>query len=148
MNTILRGLFLFLFVNTIILSCNTKNENKEEAEKHTKKQINPNGDSELALLMREMYDEALLMKKQIKNGEKIKIKLDHDKILTAQATEPENANSLEYKTFAKSYLQTIENIKLASPAEIQDDYNSMVVNCITCHKSLCPGPLARINKLK
>jgi hypothetical protein len=144
MGNILKSTLIIFFLNLTLASC-ADNAKKNIA---SQKPLNPNGDSELALLMRDMYDEALSVKKQIKNGEDIEITLNHEDILTAHATEPEKANSAEFKAFAKSYLQTIENIKLSSPEERLDHYNSMVTNCIACHQTLCPGPLVRINKLK
>jgi thioredoxin-related protein len=148
MKTYLRTLTSFLLLSQMLLSCGTNNEEKNEIQNQKNKQINPNGDSELALLMRDMYDEAERIKKQIKNNDPVKLTLDYEKILTAHATEPEKANSEQFKGFAKSYLQSIENIKLSSSQEKINHYNNMITNCIACHQMLCPGPLVRIKKLK
>lgn len=109
---------------------------------------NPNGDSELALLMRSMFEEALYVKQQIENGQPVKITVDHEKILTAHATEPEKAASPEYKAFAQTYLMTIENLKKAAPEDLPDLYDNLVASCSTCHQDLCPGPLVRIDQLR
>lgn len=109
---------------------------------------NPNGDSELALLMRSMFEEALYVKQQIENGKPVKINVDHEKILSAHATEPEKAASPEYKAFAQTYLMTIENLRKATPEDLPDLYDNLVASCSTCHQALCPGPLARIEQLK
>ena len=109
--------------------------------------INPNGDSELALLMRAMYEEADRMKKAIERGEQPEITLDYDKILTAEATEPEKAASATYKVHAQSYLQTLKALENAELAEAKVLFDEMVDSCMGCHSALCPGPKARIKKL-
>lgn len=109
--------------------------------------INPNGDSELALLMRAMYEEAERMKSAIENGEKPEITLDYKAILTAEATEPEKAASDTYKVHAQSYLQTLKALENADVAKAKMLFEDMVDSCMGCHTALCPGPKARIKKL-
>ncbi|WP_156825935.1 hypothetical protein [Lewinella cohaerens] len=130
------------------VSCSEDSKDCSSTEEQIQKPLNPNGDSELALLMRAMFDEAQRIKKQIANNEPVTLTLDHDKILTAHATEPEKAASEEYKAFAAAYLQTIKSLETASQAQIIDVYDGMVNNCMTCHKALCPGPMVRIKKLQ
>jgi hypothetical protein len=110
--------------------------------------INPNGDSELALLMRNMYDETFEIKEQVANGQPITFSLKHEEILTAHATEPEKASSPEYKAFANVYLQTMNTLKTADSEDIPHLYENMVASCTVCHQALCPGPLVKIEKLK
>ncbi|MEZ4951026.1 MAG: hypothetical protein R2784_16820 [Saprospiraceae bacterium] len=85
---------------------------ENEAPVKKRKQLNPNGDSELALLMRDMFDDGMKMKEMIKNGEHPEVSVDFQKILTANATEPEKETaSPEYKAFAQTYIQTMEAMK-------------------------------------
>ena len=142
------GIPIVLFFITLAVACSNAEVESESSRIPVKWYPNPNGDSELALLMRDMYEEALYVKQQVELGKPANIKLDHEKILTAHATEPEKAASDEYKAFAGVYLQTIEALKKANAEELPDMYNNLVVSCSTCHQALCPGPLARIEKLK
>ena len=132
---------------SIIYSCNNSPAEKEATEKQIQVSLNPNGDSELALLMRAMYEEADEVKKQIAAGEPIEFTLDHEKILTAHATEPDKAASVEFKAFAKAYLQAVNTLKTASPEKQTLHFESMVENCMACHQPLCPGPIVKIKKL-
>ena len=95
-----------------------------------------------------MFDEAQQIKQQIANNEPITINLDHEKILTAHATEPEKAASAKYKAFANAYLQSMKSLKTANPSELVDVYDNLVANCMGCHKALCPGPIVKIKKLQ
>ena len=136
-------LLLFAFA----VSC-SEEKDCSNIDNQVQKPLNPNGDSELALLMRAMFEEAQQIKQQIANNEPIKINLDHEKILTAHATEPEKAASAEYKAFANLYLQTMKNLETASSTQLVNLYDVMVENCMNCHKAMCPGPMVRIKKLK
>ena len=131
---------------SISISCS--NTECPSSDKSTIAPINPNGDSELALLMRDMFDEAMIIKEQVDNDKPVAIKLDHHEILTAHATEPEKAASSEYKTFANLYLQSIESLRSADKNQVPTMYENMVANCTACHQALCPGPLVKIEKLR
>ena len=142
-------IFCFLLTCIYFLACTeVNNESSNKAEYvPTKWHPNPNGDSELALLMRDMYDDGQRMRVAILNGEPFTSKVDFEKILTAAATEPEKAASSEYHAFAQSYIQTMKALQGADPAKAVALYETMVANCMSCHQALCPGPTMRIKKL-
>ena len=135
------AIFLALLIGGYLLSCNAN------AAQNGPPPLNPNGDSELALLMRAMFDDALLMKQQVEQGEQPRPSLDYQKILTAEATEPEKAASDTYKVHALSYLQTIKALQDADAPQAASLYKNMVNSCMGCHQALCPGPTVRIKKL-
>lgn len=138
---------LLLATTLYALSCSNEAASETTAPKLTASSVNPNGDSELALLMRAMYDDAAQMKKAIENGEQPVSKLDHEKMLTASATEPEKAASDTYKIHAQSYLQTLKALEKADVAEAQVLFKDMVDSCMGCHTALCPGPKMKIKHL-
>ena len=133
---------------TLAVSCSESDKEAEDYRIHVQWYPNPNGDSELALLMRAMYEEALYLRQQIELGEPFKVTVDHEKMLTAQATEPEKAASPEYKAFANVYIQTMKVFKTAPKEDLPDLYNNLVASCTSCHQAMCPGPLVKIEKLK
>ena len=141
-------LLVFLTALTLTVSCSNNEENSSNNTVEVQQPLNPNGDSELALLMRDMYDEAERVKTQIDNGEKVTINLNQERILTAHATEPEKAASPEYKAFAQSYLQSLKSLQEANEDQVADQFDNLVANCMMCHQSLCPGPMVKIKKLK
>lgn len=110
--------------------------------------LNPNGDTELALLMRAMFEEGMDIKADIEAGNHPEIKLDHEKILTAEATQPEEAASPEFKSLADKYLYSVRQLGARNNIDAGKKYDDMVQACMDCHRSMCPGPLARIKKLK
>ena len=110
-------------------------------------QPNPNGDSELALLMREMFDDGMRMKEQIENGDKLEVLAKFEKIHTAQATEPDKAASKKYKLYADAYLNMLEQLKASSKEDTEILFQGLVESCMNCHRAMCPGPMVRIKKL-
>jgi len=83
----------------------------------------------------------------IKAGKVPEVIENFKKIHSAQATEPEKAASEKFKLFADAYLNSLENLKGASPDGVKDLYNGVVENCMSCHQAMCPGPVVRIKKL-
>ena len=129
-------------IAVFVLACSTVSENAA-----TGNYVNPNGSSDLAVLMNDLYKEAELAKQEIARGKKPKLKADARKILTAAATEPEKVASPEYKAFAGSYIESVKMFKKASPAQASEQFKLMAAACMNCHNALCPGPTKRIRKL-
>ena len=109
--------------------------------------LNPNGDSELAMLMRAMFEDAGQMKAAIERGEKPVPAFDHARMLTAHATEPEKAASDTYQTWTQSYLQALQALENGDLKIAPGLFDNLVGNCMGCHTDLCPGPKMRIRKL-
>ena len=140
---------ILLISITFILGITCSDNQKDCAAKTALKPstINPNGDSELALLMRDMYDDLERVKSQIAEGKAIESLPEHQRILTAHATEPEKAASPEYKAFATIYLQYVEALQKAEPKDVEKAYGNLINGCMSCHQALCPGPIVKIKKL-
>ena len=117
------------------------------ADAEASKPLNPNGDSELALLMRSMFDDGVKVKEAIQKGEVPKVLVEFEKIHTAKATVPGKAGTPEFKTFAAAYVQAVEALKAASGGDVELHYTGMVNACMNCHNAICPGPTRRIKKL-
>lgn len=103
--------------------------------------------SELALLMRGMYDFSDDLKNKITNKEELgKFPKNQKLIHTAIATDP-SVKTEKYNVFAKEYLKNLAALYKTPVAEQKVQFNLVVTNCITCHQSFCPGPVKRIKKL-
>lgn len=109
--------------------------------------MNPNGSSELSLLMREMLEHAQSARK-LALEEKLNptIPESFQKIHTAKATDSETKNSY-YDTFADVYLNAVKTYSTSKGPEIVSNYNNLVNTCLACHSTHCPGPVPRIKKL-
>lgn len=138
-----------LFIVLLVLSlAHCSEPGKDAAEgKGASRIVNPNGDSELALLMRKMYDDGMAMKAAIESGKEPVFDHEPKAIFTAQATEPEKAASQAYHDFGQAYLASVKAFQSATPAERKAFYTGMVQSCMACHEQLCPGPTRKIKHM-
>lgn len=127
----------FLSVFLVITACNSSSSNDR---------LYPNGSSELALLMRDMYEESEKIKKQLQNGENISTKALYSNMLTVEATEPDKQASELYQHMSADFIRRWESLKTEHEG-ISDTYTSMVQSCMNCHAAMCPGPMVRIKNL-
>lgn len=145
------GGILLLMIVAGIISCSSEDTSKDTtlalAEQSGKgKGANPNAASELAKLMRNMYDKGQAVKKQIQEGEP---KLDIDLfqgIHTATATDP-TVRTPEFDGFANAWQASMRELGGCQEGERPKMFNMMVDNCMSCHTAFCPGPKMRIKKL-
>jgi len=108
---------------------------------------NPNGTSELAMLMRDMQKYANDAKAALKAGTKpAPFPEAFKKIYTAEITEGMSKSDF-YTQFADLYITAVKNYS-TSTAELRvDAYNNMVNSCLACHSQHCPGPVPVIRKM-
>ena len=107
---------------------------------------NPNGDSELAVLMRKMLAELQLIRKDVLAGRAPRsVPLAHQRMLCVWPSEQEIRGPL-FETFALAYQDTLNSFKNAgSPPK--DAFNRAVSGCLSCHNNFCPGPIHLIENL-
>jgi hypothetical protein len=132
-----------------LFSCNGDEEKiaKDSAELCKTKSLNPNGDSELALLMRELAAFSDSVKQDLLNNREPRPQpANLSTILTAKKTD-ENIDASVYDPLARSYIASVEYFYTTKPEERIGNYNAMINACITCHQSFCGGPIKRIQKL-
>jgi len=128
---------LFLICYAAIVSCNS---NSNASRNY------PNGSSELALLMRDMYDETEQIKAQVEKNAKVQSSAMYGNMLTVEATEPDKQASELYKAMSGDFIRRWEILKTEHEG-ISDTYTSVVQSCMNCHAAMCPGPMVKIKKL-
>lgn len=111
------------------------------------KSLNPNGDSELALLMRGMYDDGMVTKQAMLEGKPPVVNVKYHQLHTAKATEPEKVATPNYDAFANAYEASVKSFLESDTTSRIDAYHSMVNACMNCHQMICPGPTVRIKHL-
>ncbi len=147
-NKLLKKIFL-LFIIITIFGCSSTTKECENI------QINPNGESELALVMRALYTNTLDIKKElftntdttITNLNSINLeefKINYNSLHTSKPTDLNLRIDGKYKRFADTYINSSKNFINNSSKE---NYNSMVNNCIQCHEQFCLGAIKKIQKL-
>jgi len=147
------SVFLVLTVFILLLANCSSNSDKSQNEQSDKKEecakpLNPNGDSELALLMRKMMHTSESLKEMIKQGNLPKeFPEEFMKIHTAQPTDSETKKA-SFDGFASNYINNMKILFESPKEELTKNYNAVITACVSCHSEHCPGPLKAINKLK
>jgi len=146
MTKILVTFFIFL----IIISSSRVSRSQQVQTFHFHKDttdINPNGSSELSVLMRKMYDHAVAARKDvmIKKLENTFPK-EFLSIYTAKPTDSLTKNP-SFNPFADGYIQSLNTFIASSQNDLVQNYNGIVNACISCHSQHCPGPVPKMKKL-
>lgn len=149
------GLISFLCVQTLFWNCHPgRQSSKTEkdslpASGGRADSLNPNGSSELALLMRRLAEFGEKNKAQILKNEKPEPwPSEVEALLTATPTDPE-IKGAHYTDFANDFIQAARtfNLKLDKKKDWASAHNQVIGVCASCHGQSCAGPLVRIEKL-
>jgi cytochrome c556 len=145
---------IFCLLLSVFLLAECSGENKKSGQTRTdsiaacSKPLNPNGDSELSVLMREMMNSAGNMKEMIKQGNlPDKFPEEFVKIHTAQPTDADTKKE-SFEGFASNYISNLRALYSSPKGDLTKNYNAVINSCASCHSQHCPGPLKAINKLK
>lgn len=109
--------------------------------------VNPNGSSELSLLMRKMEKQLVDARADVIKGTyKGTYPKEFDKLKTAQPTDS-STKTENFDIFADMYTSSVKLFVAAKTNQVQA-YDNVVNSCLACHSQHCPGPVGRIRKLK
>ncbi len=132
-----------------------ENENKKAQGNLINDPRSPNQSSQLAVLMRDMWEYADTLKTHISDSTSSKplpeYRPQFDDVLTAIPTD-ENTKGASFDAMAKIMLQKLDNVyknentKKEHKAQVEG-FNLLVKSCLQCHEQQCPGPISKISKL-
>jgi hypothetical protein len=109
--------------------------------------VNPNGASELAVLMRDMQKYTNRAKADLKTGKSPEsYPASFDKVHTAKISEGMSKSDY-YKPFSDLYIMSVKNYAVSTSENRIETYNNMVSACLACHSQHCPGPVPVIRKM-
>lgn len=150
----LHTLGLLAFMIGGLIACNGESSDENSVEPTADQADEPNTiiikeSSELALLMRQMWDENMELRDRVLSGEElVDLSEEYNRIHTANATEPEKITET-YHALANAYLQSMETLMNSSEENRVEAFNNMVTTCVNCHKGVsCQGPIPKINRLR
>ncbi len=134
-------LLLFpLFFILISCSSSAKEENADGSS------LNPNGDSELAILMREMFVFTQKSKEAVEQQTMIPpLPENFKRIITAKKTD-ESLDTSIFNSHALNYMRNLEKLYNVEKANQRNQFNNIITSCVVCHENFCGGPIKRIRK--
>jgi hypothetical protein len=145
--------FIFSILSLIVLACvRCGGETEKTAAKKDSldcaKPLNPNGDSELSVLMREMMSSSQNMKEMVLQGNlPTEFPEAFLKIHTAQPTDSDTKKA-SFESHADHYILNLRSLYQSPKEDLTSNYNALINSCISCHGEHCPGPIKAIEKLK
>lgn len=109
---------------------------------------NPNGQSELAALMRTMQADLQAARAAIGRGERVGAMLArHRKIRCSWPTQAADRDQT-FDVSAQGYLRAIERLEASPPAAAAAAFDGVLDTCRTCHERVCSGALAAVEALR
>lgn len=107
----------------------------------------PNQDKPMALMMRQMADNAQKMKNKLEADEKIDAA--EFPFIRFHLVEPTDPNVLQPQFYenARTFQEAHKALVNAPQAKQKEMYTAYINQCINCHQTYCSGPLKRIRKL-
>lgn len=141
--------FSLLIIGLISLAVISCERSQKTSKPETKEQppVNPNGDSELAVVMRTMMESGKVMRAEIIAGDPItKYPESIKTVTTAKPTDGMIEDRNIFNGLANYYLASLDSVyKPAKDSKTQ--FNHMVKTCVDCHENYCHGPIPAIKKL-
>ncbi len=131
-----------LIISIVMLSCNFVN-NKDQVYKEPL-MYQP---TEMALLMRKMYEVNKVVKTQIINKDSLltfpeEFSTIHSAVLTNSFERDK-----EFDSLAKVFIDHQKATFSSSSDSVVYHFNKSVNTCITCHETRCVGPIPKMKKL-
>ncbi len=135
-----RGSFVLVAI-CLILSCNQSKESTKDSEPVM---YEP---SEMALLMRSVYEYNKITKEQIINNDSLlSFPEEFLTIHTAILTDPADRDK-EFDSLSTEFLKTQKATFSSKRDSTRYYFNKSINLCITCHETRCLGPVPKIKKL-
>ena len=101
------------------------------------------GVTELAAVMRTMYEAMKVDKAAIGSGQKRPTLPNFSRISCAWPTDM----SIRGPTFDALATPTFVALKAHEASPSKKSFNALVDACVSCHRAMCPGPIAALNGL-
>lgn len=111
-------------------------------------EISPDGQSELALMMRTMQADLRTAREAILAGQPVAAMRErHRKMRCSWPTTASDRNPV-FDGFAQAYLAKVAVLETAPPAQAAEAFHGVLDACRACHQQSCPGPIAAIEALR
>lgn len=131
-----------LMASVILMSCHSDNAPKKAEIKPVLYQP-----SEMAILMRGMYEFNSLVKTQIVNKKALTpLPEEFTKIHSAVLTAKFERNK-EFDSLSKSFITYQKALYSSSSDSASYFFNKSINTCVSCHQTRCTGPIPKIKKL-
>ena len=139
---------LLIFSLLLGLITGTACNKQEKVSEESCAPLNPNGDSELALLMRKMAKLSEDNAVALRAGKDLVPYDGSFKKVIFKAERSMNVEEQMFQGMAKAYITNLNKLYAATTMDEKLQlHNNVVQTCQDCHGQTCRGPLKRIDKM-
>jgi hypothetical protein len=139
-------IFLVFCAAIVFIACNSNQTDSNSQDVVITEGV-ANEDSEMTLLMREMYDNFSIVKDSIVAGQNIDRSLFNE-VHRIHRAAPTDVTIMgpTFEGLATIFIDRVDSLLLAEDNK-QMYFNITIQACVGCHQEFCPGPLDKINRL-
>ena len=142
---------VLILVIGFLNACNNSDQESKEEILDVKEVIStnfPNKRSELALHMRSLFNDVKAEKILLVKGDHSSIDwiLEYGNLHSATPTDSSNTGEL-FDAFGTSFLNQLKKYQNTTEDDRISNYNQIIISCLSCHQTYCPGPMVVIKKL-
>ena len=138
----MRNTSLFFIVFIVFVSCNTYKKEVKIVQEPVMYEA-----SEMALLMRSMYEFNKITKAQIINKDSLSaLPEEFLTIHSAILTEPDERTAA-FDSLSTQFLKAQRAAFVATKDSTKYHFNRSINLCVSCHETRCVGPIPKIKKL-
>lgn len=140
--------FVFLVgLLAIVFAC-AETKDSEEKQEEQNSSMKMAESSELALLMKQIHEDAKKWRADLEAGRQPDDNLDIYNKLVASTPTKAHVKGPVFEGFASMYQARLDSMFYAGDLELaKGAYNNLVSSCVDCHGEYCPGPIPTIKKL-
>lgn len=143
----MKKIILCLGIVVIVGGLNACKSEKEKEENCSPTSLNPNGDSELAILMRDMAKISEANAIALREGKELAPYHGEFEAMKKADRTMKDFDETFFQGMSDSYLNNMQKLYEAKPEDRIALHNNVVESCQACHNQICPGPLKRIDKM-
>lgn len=144
----MKNISILVIILAFIWACGNEGQS-DSAESNENEEIVMNKDSELALLMRDIHENAKVWRDSLVNGKMVLDSIEIYSALTQSVPTDSSVVGPLYNGLAQNYQLALNDFLSAEDIQLaKSSYNNLVSACLTCHGEFCPGPMKTIRKLK
>ena len=137
---------ILVFIMFLVWAC--ADQSAKNTNQNNKTEMKMAEWSELALLMRDIHEDAKSWRTAIDNGTFEQDSIAIYTLLVESTPTDDDVEGPVFEGFAQNYQIALDSLMQAKNIDLAKvKYNNLVTACITCHKTYCPGPVKTIKKL-
>jgi hypothetical protein len=145
----MKNVSILVIILAFVWACGNTEQSESTKSIENNEEIVMYEDSELAVLMRGIHENAKIWRDSLVNGSVVLDSIEIYSALTQSVPTDSGVVGPLYNGLAQNYQIALNDFLSAEDIQLaKKSYNNLVSACLSCHGEFCPGPMKTIRKLK